>query len=211
MTYIQDFIAAFISLLTIMNPLSAGTIMLSLMDEKELNKEHTRAIAMRASKTILIAILVTIALGGGIVSFFGINVYSIKIIGGTVLFLMAINMIHGDKVTHKHNSEEKEEAKEKDDISIIPLAIPILFGPGMMAVLISKVANITHWTQYITWSVAGIGASILTYFILSNMIYVRRFLGIIGIRIASRVMGLVVGALAAQFILEGLNQLLKIQ
>ena len=207
MTYFQDYLTACISIFTILNPLSAGAIMISLLDEGEHNKTNTKEIALKASKAVLIAIVVTVALGGGMISFFGINIFSIKVIGGAVLFLMAINMVHGNKLNHKHTKEDNAEALDKDDISIIPLAIPILFGPGMMAVLISEVAIMTTWTEYAIWIAAGLTITIVIYIILSNMVYVLNYLGILGVRIISRIMGLVVGALAVQLIVEGIKNL----
>lgn len=197
-----------VSLIVILNPLSAGAVMLSLLGNKP-EKEAVRKIGFKSSLTIFVSMLLTFFLGKVMIRFFGISVDSIEVIGGAVLFLMAINMINGKESSMVHSKDENEHAKEKDDISVIPLAIPILFGPGMMATMITIKNKTTTWEELVSVLVAILFASGVTYLVLKNMIYIYRYLGITGVKITSRIMGLVVGALATQFIISGVKVLFK--
>ena len=76
---------------------------------------------------------------------FGISVLSLKVIGGIILMLIAINMAYGQGSKARHTKEEQDEAQEKEDVSIVPIGIPILFGPGVIATII--VLNNNHIEQ----------------------------------------------------------------
>jgi multiple antibiotic resistance protein len=203
---ITNFLKFTIGLLTILNPIAAAAIMISLMTPP-ISKLDINYISKKTSLTILIASLSTIFLGDLIFKLFGINIYSIKVIGGIILLLLAINMIRGNIAEAKHTPEEHEEAKEKEDISIIPLGIPILFGPGTFTTLVIFKASTQNWIEIGLLVVAVFISSAVVFFILKNAFLLNRFLGVTGIKIATRIMGLIVGAIASQFIVAGVKSL----
>ncbi len=136
---------------------------------------------------------------------------SIKVIGGILLMMIAINMASGSSSKSRHTPQEHEEAEESDDISVVPLGIPILFGPGVIATIIvlnhTAMQKVTLIQSYMVVSVAIILSALTTYLVLRNAIYINRMLGITGMKILTRIMGLVVGAIAAQFIISGVKGL----
>ena len=203
-----------IALVTILNPLAAASIMLGMITAP--TPGVIRPIAWRATLTIVIAGLVTLYTGEFLFKLFGINVPSIKVIGGVILMMIAINMAYGQPSKARHTPEEKEEAQsrveENEDISIVPLGIPILFGPGVIATIV--VLNHNHQSElhnavesYLLVSVALLASAACVYFSLRYAGTINRLLGVTGMKILTRIMGLVVGAIAAQFLVSGIRVL----
>jgi len=122
---------------------------------------------------------------------------------------MGINMVQGHDKKLNASPREREAAMDKDDISIVPLAIPIIIGPGLATSLITFQLEATSWVDYIVTILAIIIVTIANYLILANMNYIKIRLGINGIKVLNRIMGLVVGSLAVQMIVQGLQELWK--
>lgn len=198
-----------IALITILNPLAAASIMISLIGRA--TPSTVSPIAFKTGLTIVIAGLITLFSGEYIFKFFGINVMSIKVIGGILLLQIAINMASGNSSKTRHTQQEHEEAEESEDISVVPLGIPILFGPGVIATIIvlnnTASQSLPVIESYGVVSVSIVLAALTTYFILLKATYIDRILGITGMKILTRIMGLVVGAIAAQFIISGVKGL----
>jgi len=193
-----------ISFLTIVNPLAGAAILVSLEDDPH----KIPHIARRASSTLFIASIITLLAGGAILKLFGINIPSIKAIGGVILLTVALHMVQGREVVPTRSTEEEHlEAAEKEDIAIIPLTIPILFGPGSITTLI--VLSEKAQTFLEKWLLAGGVAitTLVTYLTLRNGIYISKFLGVNGIKIATRLMGLVIGAIGFIFLVGGVKAL----
>ena len=208
-TYLSILSHDIIALITIINPIAAASIMISMLDKA--TKESVKPIAMKATLTVLIASLVTLFSGEFIFKIFGINVLSLKVIGGIILMLIAINMAYGHASKARHTPEEQSEAQEKEDISIVPIGIPILFGPGVIATIIvlnnNHVQTLPLPISYLLVSVAIFVSSLIVYFTLLYASNINRALGITGMKILTRIMGLIVGAIAAQFIISGVKGL----
>lgn len=207
--YVSTLLHDTIALITILNPLAAASIMISMISPA--TPVIIRPVAWRATLTVLIASLVTLFTGELIFRLFGINVLSIKVIGGIILMMIAINMAYGQASKSRHTPEERDEAEEKDDISVIPLGIPILFGPGVIAtIIVLNNSNTKIFGE--TWSYMLVSASILlsvvtVYLSLRYAGIINRFLGVTGMKILTRIMGLIVGAIAAQFLVGGIKGL----
>ncbi len=209
MSYILLLMHDTIALITILNPLATASIMISLIGTTATHTIHK--IALKTTTTIVIAGLITLFSGEYIFKFFGINVMSIKVIGGILLMMIAIDMASGHSSKTRHTSQEHEEAEDSEDISIVPLGIPILFGPGVIATIIvlnhNAVKIIPLLESYIVVTISIMLSAITTYLVLRNASYINRVLGITGMKILTRIMGLVVGAIAAQFIISGVKGL----
>jgi len=209
----QDYISLLlhdtVALITILNPIAAASIMVSLIDTP--TPSTIRPIAFKATLTIVIASLITLFTGELIFKLFGINVLSLKVIGGVILMMIAINMAYGHSAKSRKTPEEESEAEEKDDISIVPLGIPILFGPGVIATIIVLNNNlVSKYSLQISYAI--VTASILlsattVYLVLRYAGVINKALGITGMKILTRIMGLIVGAIAAQFLISGIKGL----
>lgn len=191
-----------ISIFTIMNPLSAGVIMLTLVDE-DTTKHELKQISLKNSKAVFIAMLVLYLSGTYIFQFFGIRPDGLRVFGGIILLLMGFNMVQGYDKKVNHRSKEQEAAQKRDDISLVPLAIPIIVGPGLATTLISQSIASTGWQNYVSSISAILICSVANYLILGRMPFIKRRLGLNGLKVFNRLMGLIVGSLAVQMILKG--------
>jgi multiple antibiotic resistance protein len=198
-----------IAMLTILNPIAAASLMISILPDS--TKETIGPIAFKATMTVLAASLITLFGGEFIFKLFGINVMSLKVIGGVILMIIAINMAYGQGSKTRQSQEEHNEAETKDDISIVPLAIPILFGPGVIATIIvldtSARAALGWVNGYATVTASILISSFFIFLILNRAHSINAVLGVTGRKVLTRIMGLVVGAIAAQFLVDGIKGL----
>ncbi len=198
-----------ISIFTIMNPLSVGVIMMGLLDG-DTSKKEIGQIATKTSRAAFIAMLVTFLVGNYIFKFFGISPHGLRIFGGTILFIMGLNMVQGHGKRTNHSAKEQEAAMEREDISIVPLAIPVTVGAGLATTLINLSIAATRWQDYVSGIVAISICSIASLLILRRMPYIKKAIGDNGLKVFNRIMGLVVGSLAAQMFLTGVFGLYEI-
>ncbi len=197
-----------ITMMAIVDPLGVSAIMLSLLPQNT-TKAHIDKIAAKATMTIIVAFFVVLLSGNFLLNLLVIEIDSLKVMGGIILLLTAIKMVQGSMESKNQTEEEREEAIKNDEFSVIPLGIPITFGPGIFATIIILRGH--------SESVASLAALIIAYLIVAfsvylafkNSIYIRHYLGITGQKIVSRLMGLIVGAIAVQFIVGGISVLAK--
>ncbi len=202
---IHQLLSQSIGLLTIFNPIAGAAIMVSIMGA-EPTQEEIALSARKTALTVFVACLVTVALGELLFNFFGINTYSIEVIGGLIILRMSMNMIEGNYSTN-HSAAESKEAIEKSDVSIIPLGIPVFFGPGAIATLILFKSKSQSWAEIITLLLSVIISCWVVFITLKNAKHISASLGVTGMKITTRVLGLVVGAIAVQFIITGVYTL----
>jgi len=192
-----------ISLVTILNPIAAAAIMLSLVKYSEIPE-----VSKKTTMTVFIASIITMLAGGLILKLFGINIPSIKAIGGVVLLIIALNMVQGKEVAPTNATKEEHQAAEhKDDVAIIPLAIPILFGPGVITTIIVLSEKSKTLSEKIGLLIAIILSSVIVYITLRKADVVSKFLGVNGLKIVTRLMGLIIGAIAFLFLVGGVKAL----
>jgi len=186
-----------------MNPLAAGVIMLSLV-ESDTERSEIRSIAWKNSRAVFIASLVVFLSGFYIFNFFGISPHGLRIFGGIILFVMGFNMIQGHGKRVNHSAKEQEAAKDRNDISIVPLAIPIIVGGGLVTTLINMSISAAGWLDYLSGVIAIALCSVANLLILQRAPFIKRRLGENGLKIFNRLMGLIVGSLASQMVVQGL-------
>ncbi len=192
-----------ISIFTIMNPLSAGAIMLTLVDEDTTKKEFD-TIASKNSRAVVIAMIIIFLSGIYIFDFFGIRPDGLRVFGGIILLLMGFNMVQGHDKKVNHKASEQVAAQLRNDISMVPLAIPIIVGPGLATTLINLSISTKGWESYVSVISAIIICSLANYIILRRMPFIKKKLGVNGLKVFNRLMGLIVGSLAAQMVLNGM-------
>ena len=167
------------------------------------SQEKLRDTARRAS-LVAAALLVFFALFGTFLfKVVGVSLSAFRVAGGIVLLITGLDMLRARQSETRTSPEEAQEATSKEDVAIVPLALPLLAGPGAIAtvmVLMSRSSGVV--------SVVAVVASILitmlaSYFLLRGASLVQRFLGQSGVAIFQRVMGLLLAAIAVQFIAEG--------
>ncbi|KFL33223.1 MULTISPECIES: MarC family protein [unclassified Sulfurospirillum] len=197
-----------ITMMAIVDPLGVSAIMLSLLPQST-TKEHINKIAAKATMTIIVAFFVVLLTGNFLLNLFGIEIDSLKVMGGIILLLTAIKMVQGSMESKNQTEEEREEAIKNDEFSVIPLGVPITFGPGIFATIIILRGHSEGVASIAALVIAYLIVALSVYLAFKNSIYIRHYLGITGQKIVSRLMGLIVGAIAVQFIVGGVSVLAK--
>lgn len=197
-----------ITMMAIVDPLGVSAFMLSLLPATA-TKQDVNKIAYKSTMTIIIAFIVVLISGNFLLKIFGIELDSLKVMGGIVLLITGIKMVNGAIEGKNHTKEENEEVKTHEDFSIIPLAIPITFGPGIFATVVILKGHTHTFMELVALVLAFLIVALAVYLSFKNSIYLKKYLGITGQKIISRLMGLIVGAIAVQFILSGTSALLK--
>jgi multiple antibiotic resistance protein len=199
---LQFFSVALTSVFFLVDPIVAVPTFLIITANTE--QKHRKHMARRAAWTCLI-VLCSFAAGGRLIfKLFGITLPAFRIAGGVILLLIGIDMLRARRSQTKKTPSETEESMEKEDVGIIPLGVPMLAGPGSISTVMVLVGGAPAW-----WYAGGVFLSIgvvalLSYWILAAADRVRGYLGETGIRIPTRLMGLLLTAIAVQFMLNGL-------
>ena len=200
-TFLQQSITFF----AILDPIGISAIALSLLSVN-ITKTQINKVALKATFTIIIAFFVVLLLGETILKLFGIEENSLKVMGGIILILMAISMVNGSAKT---NDDKAIEEKKDEDLSVIPLGIPIAFGTGLFTTIIIFKHQAQTFFDLFSISMAFCLNALVFYIILRNSIYIKKYLGLTGQNIITKLMGLIVGAIAVQFIVGGIVSLSK--
>ena len=195
------------SLFSIVDPFAAVPIFLALAGEQP--KQAQAGTALRASLTCFV-VLTTFGLAGSFIfTFFGITVGAFKIAGGILLFGVALDMLRAQPSTTRTTSEERNEAASKDDVGLIPLGLPLLSGPGSIATVMVLAGKAKTFPQHIGVELAIVAVSAFTFLILRSATFMTRALGRTGINVIGRIMGLILAAVAIQFVLDGTKDTLR--
>ena len=198
----QFALLAMTSVFSLVDPFTAIPMFLSVTHDAPEAKR--RQAARRAALTCAMA-LCTFGLAGALIfRAFGITLPAFKIAGGIILLRVGLDMLQAKQSTTKVTPEEAQECPEKDDSSIIPLGIPMLAGPGAISTVMVLVAGAHTWWQQVIIYAAILLTAVAAYFILASASRVRHYMGDTGIRILTRLMGLLLVALAVQFVVNGL-------
>lgn len=198
----------FISLLIVCSPFTALPALLNLTQGMTLKeKKNTGLLAAVAVGTILTSMT---WIGSFFLSFLGITIPAFQITGGIVVFLLAFSMLNAQVSRMKQTIEDQKEAQKKDSVAIVPLAIPIIAGPGAISTVI--IANATHpgLTNQIYMTICATLVALVTAIVLYFAGNIEKFLGQTGINIFNRIAGLILAAMAIQMLAQGAIGLLTI-
>lgn len=202
----MDTLKAFITLLALINPFGAIPMFLSL------TSHQTPAQVGRTINTAAIATAVVIAVsalfGQALLGAFGISIASLQVGGGVLLFLIALNMFNAEPGRARSTPEEEHEAAERSSIAVVPLTIPLLAGPGTMSSVIILSESARHWWQLALLVLIGAAIGCVVWVTLRMAGPISRLAGQTGLNIMTRVMGLVLAALAVEFVANGVRTLL---
>lgn len=186
-----------------MDPIGISALALSLLSTT-VTKTQITSIAKKSTLTIILAFFVVLITGDLILKVFGINEDSLKVMGGIVLLLMALSMVNGSS-----QENTKDESKNDEDLAIIPIGIPIAFGTGLFTTVVIFKHQAQTFVDLVSIALAFCLNAFLFFIILKNSIYIKKYLGITGQNIITKLMGLIVGAIAVQFVVSGIVHLGK--
>jgi multiple antibiotic resistance protein len=194
----------FMAIFAIVDPM--GNIPIFYTLTHRFTKEERLRIAKRATIAAIITLVVFGLIGQYIFMLFSITIPAFRIAGGLLLFRIAFNMLYGITPGTKSTEKEKEESMEKDMIGIVPLGIPLLAGPGAISTVMLYNSQGTIGNTIIVF-VSIFATLLITYFFLINVDGIFNKLGRVGSRAISRIMGLILSAIAIQFLINGIHQI----
>jgi multiple antibiotic resistance protein len=194
------------TLFFVVDPMAAAPIFLSMTATDSV--EHKRRTAFRAAIATFVTLAVFAALGGVIFRLLGISLGAFRIAGGLLLFLLAVDMLRAQRSRQRTSPEEEIEGVDKPDISLFPLAIPMLAGPGSISTVMVLVSRVEHYWHYGVILLAVTLTAIGAYYVLRGALMIERRLGQTGLNVMQRVMGLILAAVAVQFVVEGITAVL---
>lgn len=192
----------FVSIFMLCNPLTAIPVFLSLTHGK--HREERRRIALWLGLAIIVILVITTWIGSPLLSFLGIRIAAFQCAGGIIVFLLALSMLNAQMSPMRQTEEEE---KVKFMIPVVPLAIPVMAGPGALSGVI--VASNTYHTfpELVILSACNIGVGIVTALILYFAAQLEKKLGPSGLNIVTRIGGLILAALAIEIFVQGVEGL----
>jgi multiple antibiotic resistance protein len=201
--YLYFVIKYSISIFAILNPFGALPVLISLT--AGYSKEDIAYVVRKSSIYAGLILTFFVIFGDILFEIFGIGIDAFQIGGGIILAFVAMNMIFGQPHKERATSQELTEIEQKENISIVPLAIPLLAGPGAISTVIT-IASSAHTLFYHVLLLLSIVLACLGVFIvLKSADKITKILGKIGINILSRLMGILLMALSMQFIIKGIQ------
>ena len=193
------------SILIIVNPLAATLVYVSLTTG--LDKPARDTIAKDSCRFALMILLFFAVLGTWILQIFGISLEAFRIAGGILLFGIGMEMVYAKTSRTKLTATEKYESRENDDVAILPLAIPMIAGPGAITttiVLMNEAVVMTPFAIAVVFA-AIVVSIVITYYMMRNSDYIMKRIGQREYRVINRLMGMLLIAIAVQFVINGIK------
>ncbi|PVX51858.1 multiple antibiotic resistance protein [Balneicella halophila] len=205
-SYISYFLLVFMSFFTLINPFGSMPVFLSMSSDlqpKQRNRTARKAVIVAFFTLLLFAFA-----GNYIFQIFGISVNSLKVVGGIIFLMVGHDMLEARIGRTKISDSEKQVNAYVNDISITPLAIPMICGPGAItnAILLMQDAETTVKKGVLVLAIAAI--MMLTYFIYYGGTKILHRIGDTGTKVMMRIMGLIVMVIAVEFLFGGLKPIL---
>lgn len=203
---LEQAIKFFIVFFVVVEPISLIPVFSGLTEGASDNYKHKMAL-----KSVLVASLILLIfalVGAGFLSAMGISINSFRIFGGLLLFLIALEMVFARESGTRTSNEEKVESKQRADISVFPLAFPFMAGPGALTTLLLWFGPIPVTQHPLQFSLMfACALLVLSLCLLAMWIAgpLMRVIGVTGTNVANRLFGVVLGALAVQFVVDGLR------
>lgn len=204
--YLELYVVFVVQLFIIVDPIAGIPLFLAITPHK--NKVERRIIARRSCIIAFLVIVFFMVAGPYVLSYFGIQTPAVQVCGGLLLFLIAYELLHGHATATGTSSKDARLAEEKEDVSVTPLAIPLLAGPGAIATTLIFAGRAN---TLVSMAMLGLGAATVfgltfTFFYWADEL--GKLIGALGMRIVTRIAGLLLAFIAVQYVIDGAKTLL---
>jgi multiple antibiotic resistance protein len=202
---VRELLLFYVSLFSIVNPLSAIPIFTGLT--QGVPRVELRKITRQTSLSVFLILTMSYLAGEAVLRFFSISVASLRVAGGVLIFAMAWSMLQATVSRAKQTTEEAAEAPERQSIAVVPLAMPLLAGPGSISLMIIIAGRTDGLMNH---GIIVLGTALLaltTWIVLLTAGPIAKALGRTGLNVATRFMGLILAAIAVEFITSGLLEI----
>ncbi|MEN3745642.1 MarC family protein [Sphingomonas sp. HF-S3] len=200
---IELFVSTFITLFVVIDPPGCAPIFAGLTQGA--TAVHRRAMAVRAVLVAAAILLVFALFGEALLRALGISLESFKIAGGIMLFLIALEMVFEKRTERREDRAEKIKAEEVTDVSIFPMAMPMIAGPGSIASIMLLMSQNSGTGRSVVVLAALVVILALTLAALLASTALMRIVGAKIEAVISRLLGVLLGALAVQFVIDGIR------
>jgi multiple antibiotic resistance protein len=206
----MDLMKPLIALLAIVNPI--GVVPFFIHFTRNLNRAQRRRTMQVSAFSAFVVIAVSALAGLKIIGFFGISIASFQVGGGTLLLISSLQMLNAQPAESKPGDMTDGDAKVDAgaSIAVVPLTIPLLTGPATISTMVIYAQRTRHWWELAVLVGYGVVVGISVYLAFAASGRITRLLGHTGINIMTRLMGLILAALAVEIMAEGLTQLFPV-
>lgn len=205
MTVVEFGLLALSSLFVIVDPIATVPAFVAMTSTSSVAERQRMAkVACLVACSLL---LVFGAVGNALFRFLGITIPAFQMAGSIVLLLVALDMVRAQRSKVQETHEEKEAGAAKDDIAVTPLAVPMLAGPGAISTVILLHTRAGDWRHQLVLGGAIVVVCLVSYAILAVAARGIRWLSPIALRVSERIMGLLLAAIAFQFLINALGEL----
>jgi multiple antibiotic resistance protein len=195
---------AFVALFVVLDPIGLAPMFTAVT--RGIAADIQRRIAVKGTALAAIILLVFFFSGDGLLRILGVSLAAFRIAGGALLFLLAIDMVFARQSGLRSTTErEQQEAEHRHDISVFPLAFPLIAGPGALTTVILMAAAPREPLVFFGMLSILIAVLALTLVSLLTAARLMRFLGETGTNVISRVFGVILAALAVQYVMDGIK------
>ncbi|RZJ74465.1 MAG: NAAT family transporter [Flavobacterium sp.] len=202
------FIYVFAALFSVINPLGAVPIFVGLTADDS-KKERSR-ISLWTAINVFIILVISFFVGQYVLTFFGISIDALRIAGGFIIVNSGFSLLTGKfSKTRGVNKEVEEDAQQRNDIALSPLAIPMLAGPGSISLLIALHQDYTQMNEQLITVGAIAGVGLVIFLVMRSAHYLSRILGASGIVAISRIIGFIVIAIGVEYISSSVVNILQ--
>lgn len=203
------FIITFTALFSVINPIGTVPVFLALTQED--SKASKNKTALWASINVFIILVVSFLVGKYILQFLGISIDVLRIAGGIIICTSGFGLLSGTFSKKRGvNKKVTNDAQQRSDIAITPLAIPMMAGPGSMSLLIAMYQDYPNFNDKLIIIAAVFVLCIISFIILRSANVISKLLGASGIVAISRIIGFLVLAIGIQYIVNSLLNIFKL-
>lgn len=194
------FISTFLKIFFIMTPFFVLSVFITVTNEA--SAKEKKDLSIKVTISVIVMSLVLLFFGKHIFSIFGITLDAFRIGAGALLFLSAVDLVKGSK------DKGKVEEKDISELAVVPLAMPVTVGPGVIGILLVMGASFENTTEQVIGSMALISAVLVVGFMLSLSNIIEKLLGKQGLVVVSKITGIFVAAISAQIMFTGIKNFL---
>ena len=202
------FISIFAALFSVINPLGTVPIFVGLTKEETVSNRNKTA--AWTSFNVFLILIISFFIGKYVLAFFGISLNSLKIAGGLIIATSGFSLLSGSFTRHKgmKRMSVQQDLATRSEVSLTPLAIPMLAGPGSISLLITMNQSFESTNAYILASSAVLAVSFAVYLVLRSSQFIVKMLGASGINGVSRIIGFIVIAIGVEYVSSAVQEII---
>lgn len=200
----ESLISIFVVLLIVIDPFGIAPLFVALT--RDSSPEMQKRTAVRSTALATTILLVFFLVGDELLRLLGIGLDAFRIAGGVLLFLLAIDMVFARQSgLRSTTTRERHEAEHKDDVSVFPLAFPLIAGPGALTTVLLMASSWQTGWMFVGMLAVLLGVLLVTLATLLHAPGLIRMLGETGANVITRLFGLILAALAVQYVIDGVR------